>query len=55
MAFKLIESAQARWRAVNTPHLAAHGVRRGDAQPRPVDTAWPDRPQRYGERLRERA
>jgi hypothetical protein len=23
MAFKLIESAQARWRAVNTPHLAA--------------------------------
>ena len=35
--------------------LAAHGVRRGDAQPRPVDTAWPDRPQRYGERLRERA
>jgi len=23
MAFKLIESAQARWRAVNAPHLAA--------------------------------
>jgi anti-sigma-K factor RskA len=23
MAFKLIESAQARWRCVNTPHLAA--------------------------------
>jgi transposase-like protein len=23
MAFKLIESAQARWRAVNTPHLVA--------------------------------
>jgi putative transposase len=23
MAFKLIESAQARWRAVNAPHLVA--------------------------------
>lgn len=23
MAFKLIESAQRRWRAVNAPHLAA--------------------------------
>jgi hypothetical protein len=23
MAFKLIESAQARWRTVNTPHLVA--------------------------------
>jgi hypothetical protein len=23
MAFKLIESAQARWRCVNTPHLVA--------------------------------
>ncbi len=28
MAFKLIESAQARWRAVNAPHLVAH-VRAG--------------------------
>ena len=23
MVFKLVESAQARWRAVNTPHLVA--------------------------------
>ena len=28
MAFKLIESAQARWRAVNAPHLVAR-VRAG--------------------------
>jgi hypothetical protein len=26
MAFKLIESAQARWRAVNAPHLVASSV-----------------------------
>lgn len=44
MAFKLIESAQARWRVVNAPHLVAlvragaefkHGklVERPDEQP----------------------
>jgi RimJ/RimL family protein N-acetyltransferase len=25
MVLKLVESAQARWRSVNAPHLASHG------------------------------
>ncbi len=32
--------------------LAAHGVRRGDASPRPVDAPWIDKPTRFAARLR---
>lgn len=44
MVFKLIESAQARWRAVNAPHLVAlvrAGARleRGQLVERPVSLA----------------
>jgi putative transposase len=35
MAFKLIESAQTRWRAVNAPHLVARAVS-GYAFPQPL-------------------
>ena len=46
MAFKLIESAQARWRAVNAPHLVALvrvGARfeNGKLVERPDDHATP--------------
>ena len=47
MAFKLIEAAQARWRAVNAPHLVAL-VRAGAVfeggklVERPADTAPPE-------------
>jgi hypothetical protein len=34
MAFKLIESAQTRWRAVNAPHLVA--LVRAGAFPQPL-------------------
>ena len=44
MAFKLIESAQARWRAVNAPHLVAlvragATFERGILVERPADTS----------------
>jgi hypothetical protein len=51
MAFKLIEAAQARWRAVNAPHLVAlvragarfeHGkLLERDPDPEPATTADP--------------
>jgi transposase-like protein len=50
MAFKLIESAQARWRAVNAPHLVAL-VRAGAAftggklVERPAEDTQPEEPQ----------
>jgi hypothetical protein len=54
MAFKLIEAAQARWRAVNAPHLVAlvrAGARfeRGklvEREPSPVTDQQPEQPQR---------
>jgi hypothetical protein len=42
MAFKLIESAQARWRAVNAPHLIAL-VRAGARFERGVLVERPER------------
>ncbi len=41
MAFKLIESAQARWRAVNAPHLVAL-VRAGATSEKDVLVERPD-------------
>ncbi|MDP9843480.1 hypothetical protein J2853_002691 [Streptosporangium lutulentum] len=41
MAFKLIESAQARWRAVNAPHLVAL-VRAGATFVNGLLVEWPD-------------
>jgi hypothetical protein len=38
MAFKLIDAAQERWRAVNAPHLVAL-VRAGFLEPPPVQEA----------------
>ena len=54
MAFKLIEAAQARWRAVNAPHLVAlvrAGARfeRGklvEREPSSVSDQQPEQPQR---------
>ena len=45
MAFKLIESAQARWRAVNAPHLVAlvrTGARfkKGNSSSDPTNQPW---------------
>jgi hypothetical protein len=47
MAFKLIESAQARWRAVNAPHLVAlvragATFTNGKLIERPADQAQPE-------------
>jgi hypothetical protein len=44
MAFKLIEAAQARWRAVNAPHLVAlvragAVLEKGNLMERPVDSS----------------
>jgi hypothetical protein len=49
MAFKLIEAAQARWRAVNAPHLVAL-VRAGATQQReaPRTTPAARKPRRHG-------
>lgn len=41
MVFKLIESAQARWRAVNAPHLVAL-VRAGARCERGRLVEWPE-------------
>ena len=41
MAFKLIESAHARWRALNTPHLVAL-VRAGAAFEKGILVERPD-------------
>ena len=43
MAFKLIESAQQRWRAVNAPHLVAL-VRAGARFDKGVIIERPDKP-----------
>jgi hypothetical protein len=47
MAFKLIESAQTRWRAVNAPHLVAlvragAVFHKGKLLERPVDITPPE-------------
>ncbi len=47
MAFKLIEAAQARWRAINAPHLVAlvragATFHHGKLVERPADTSEPD-------------
>jgi putative transposase len=41
MAFKLIEAAEARWRAVNAPHLVRAGAvfEKGKLIERPVDSS----------------
>ena len=46
MPFKLIESAQTRWRAVNAPHLVAlvragAEFKNGKLVERPDETCWP--------------
>ena len=54
MAFKLIEAAQARWRAVNAPHLVAlvragarfEGGKLVEREPSPVTDQQPEQPQR---------
>ena len=43
MAFKLIQSAQARWRAVNAPHLVAL-VRAGATFDKGILVERPDEP-----------
>ena len=47
MAYKLIDAPQARWRAVNAPHLVAlvragAGFHKGKLLDRPIDITPPD-------------
>ena len=49
MAYKLIDAAQVRWRAVNTPHLVAlvragAVFHKGKLLERPIDITRPNRP-----------
>jgi putative transposase len=46
MAFKFVEAAQARWRAVNAPHLVAL-VRAGA---RFATATWSERPDKSGDK-----